>query len=531
MLKTLTNQSSRAPEILIAAVTITVHLLIAVTHGGPVALPDVSAYLSYGQYLHGGYLIDPTPYFPGYGLAHALFGNLPGSQLHTVALVGNALAAGLIVWLAASFSRRHGASPAVVIFCSFLAAIHPAVSSSSRIGWPETWLILLLLLICELLSHRSIRSMCAAGLATGIAVSLHPRAVVLVVGILVAAVSIRQLRSVLYGLVPAVTLVIAALTLTSSWPTSRIAAANSNIADSNMFATSSGQLLALSAGTCGFALLGLIHSSTSSIKAFARKRAQSDVSASPELTFLSVSAVSMIILGGIVLSGSIREDTLLYGRYIDPWSLPLAFIGVIAISTKKLKSSSSLTAAPIILLTLLVSLASAGKVSETYRIIMVQSLSALWRLDLPLVLTIIGCSVLSAIAVIAARSSSKIVILVTLLMVCSLSVTSTIINQTHLRRVGEISDGQSFTAAQLPEKETCLSHDRSVDKSYPVWLYRLKLPKIEHRRIDLRSGETPCGRYVIADSSVANICRNMQLVESEPRAEWSLWTYPADGCN
>ena len=84
MLKTLTNQSSRTPEILIAAVTITVHLLIAVTHGGPVALPDVSAYLSYGQYLHGGYLIDPTPYFPGYGLAHALFGNLPGPQLHRV---------------------------------------------------------------------------------------------------------------------------------------------------------------------------------------------------------------------------------------------------------------------------------------------------------------------------------------------------------------------------------------------------------------------------------------------------------------
>ena len=180
---------------------------------------------------------------------------------------------------------------------------------------------------------------------------------------------------------------------------------------------------------------------------------------------------------------------------------------------------------------LLVSLASAGKVSETYRIIMVQSLSALWRLDLPLVLTIIGCSVLSAIAVIAARSSSKIVILVTLLMVCSLSVTSTIINQTHLRRVGEISDGQSFTAAQLPEKETCLSHDRSVDRSYPLWLYRLKLPRIEHRRINLKSGETPCGGYVIADSSVANICRNMQLVESESRAKWSLWSYPAEGCN
>ena len=527
----MTNPSSRTPEILIAATTFTAHAIIAVTHGGPVAVPDVSAYLSYAQYLHGGQLIDPTPYFPGYGLVYSAFGNLSGSQLHTVALIGNGLVAAFIVVLAASFARRHGASQAIVIFCSVLAAIHPAVSSSSRIAWPETWLVLVLLLICQLLSHKSGKATCAAGLVAGFAVSLHPRAAVIVAALIVAAILMRRLRFALYGLMPSLTLVLIALMLTDSWPTGRITAANNNIVDSNILATSSGQLIALSAGTCGFALFGLMYSSVSSIRAVARRRKQTDCAACPEHTFIAVSAVLMIVLGGIVLAGSIREDTLLYGRYIDPWSLPLAFVGVVAISAKKFKARTSATAAAIISCGLVFSLAAAGTVSENYRIIMVQSLSALWRLDLPLTLTLIFCGALSCIAGLAAYRPSKIVMLITLMTVSLFALASTTINQSHLKRVGEISSEQSFTAARLPANETCLSHDRSVDASYPLWLYRLKLPRIEHRRIDIESGEIPCGGYVIADGSVRNICQNMKLVESESRADWSLWSYPTNGCN
>jgi hypothetical protein len=527
----LTNPSSRAPEILIAVAALTAHVIIAFTHGGPVAVPDVSAYLSYGQYLHGGQLMDPTPYFPGYGLVYSAFGNLSGSQLHTVALVGNGLFAALIVVLAASFARRHGARPAIIFFCSVLAAIHPAVSSSSRIAWPETLLILCLLLICQLLSHKSGKATCLAGLVAGFTVSLHPRATVIVAALIIAAIVIRHLRYALYGLMPSLTLVMIALELTDSWPTGRIAAANSNIVDSNIVATSVGQLIAVSAGTCGFALFGLIRSSASSIQAVARRQNKTDFAGCPEHIFISVSAAFMIILGGIVLAGSIREDTLLYGRYIDPWSLPLAFVGVVAISTKKFKARTLVTAAAIISCCLVFSLAAAGTVSENYRIIMVQSLSALWKLDLPLILTISFGGALSLIAGVAAFRPSKIVMLLTLTAFSLFSLASTTINQSHLKRVGEISTGQSFTASLLPANEICLSHDRSVDRSYPLWLYRLKLPKIEHRRIDLESGETPCGAYIVAGDSIEKICENVELVEREPRGTWSLWAYPANGCS
>ena len=76
-----------------------VHLVIALTHGGPVAVPDVSAYLNITQRLWGGFSVPELPYHPGFGLVVGPFGFLGGDAVHTAALCVNAALAGLTVWM------------------------------------------------------------------------------------------------------------------------------------------------------------------------------------------------------------------------------------------------------------------------------------------------------------------------------------------------------------------------------------------------------------------------------------------------
>ena len=73
------------------------HLATAISHGGPVAVPDVVVYLSYAQWLNGGVLPTDPAFFPGYGLLLAGFGGLSGATLHTAAGIVNGLFASMIV--------------------------------------------------------------------------------------------------------------------------------------------------------------------------------------------------------------------------------------------------------------------------------------------------------------------------------------------------------------------------------------------------------------------------------------------------
>ena len=92
-----------------------------------------------------------------------------------------------------------------------------------------------------------------------------------------------------------------------------------------------------------------------------------------------------------------------------------------------------------------------------------------------------------------------------------------------------IADAQSTATKFVPSHTTCLAHDATA-KNYALWLYRLELPEVEHKRLDLASGAAPCGNHVIAGTEALKFCDAAEMVIKEPRANWGLWTYPTQGC-
>jgi hypothetical protein len=117
-----------------------------------------------------------------------------------------------------------------------------------------------------------------------------------------------------------------------------------------------------------------------------------------------------------------------------------------------------------------------------------------------------------------------------------LSVGATVTTQDHLSTVGFISSGQATAASVVAERgddaPPCLAHDRTEVASYVMWLYRMQLPALEHRRVDLAAGEAPCSELVIAHTtaSVLAACDEATLLADEPRGSWGLWAVPAGSC-
>jgi len=83
-----------------------VHLRIAIVAGGPVAVPDVPAYLGIAQWVGGdGLALGHIPFQPGYGLviaplvavAQVSLLDTQGEVVHYLALVVNSLAAAAAV--------------------------------------------------------------------------------------------------------------------------------------------------------------------------------------------------------------------------------------------------------------------------------------------------------------------------------------------------------------------------------------------------------------------------------------------------
>lgn len=511
--KIISSLINRTPRYL-AIGTGLAHVIVASRHGGPVAVPDVSAYLSVSQWMHGGVLPSGLAYHPGYGLLLGPFGGLPGSGLHTLALVANGVIAGACVLMAARLMERHGAPQWAIHCAALLAAVHPSLSTASRIAWPETILVAVLLSIALLVDQDR---WIVAGAIAGASVALHPRAVVIVGAVLMVAVLERRLSQMLRGSAPTLVGVGILLQITGSWPAARIDAAQSIGAGPNPLVTISGQWLAVGAGTGGLALIGL-----AVVVATVRSR-----SWPPSGAVLALSAVGMLILGGWVLAGSARMDTILYGRYIGPWAVPLAVVGLASVCRGAMNRRIAVALSLSTLVAAFLAIASSNQVTDAPRQIMTLGLGAMWDIfDQNLVWVALVSLAVTLLGVIASQRNSVVPVALFGL----LAISSTFVNHDHLHDVGQIADGQVTTAELVPESVMCLAHDSSV-KSYAMWLYRLELPDIHHRRLDLSVSQQPCGQYVVAEVTALVACGGAELVGTEPRANWGLWKYPTQGCN
>ena len=322
-----------------------VHLRTAVVAGGPVAVPDVPAYLGIAQWVGGdGLALGHIPFQPGYGLLVAplvtvaqvsLLGT-QGEAVHYLALVVNSLAAVAAVVVAGRLglvgSRRWWVAGAA----GLVAAVHPSLSSASRIAWPETLLSLFVLIVALAVAFAvlhagaaaSQRAWARAGLLATLAVALHARMIVLVVAVVATALLCRVGRrawaALGAGLVAGGAATAVALTLTDTWPAERLSEAAQLDRGAEPVATVSGQLLTLGGGTLGLGLIGLITGLGAAIWLARNRSAGIPGPLSAALVCLSLGALGAVLLGGWTLTGSARADALLYGRYVDPWAVPLA---------------------------------------------------------------------------------------------------------------------------------------------------------------------------------------------------------------
>ena len=161
------------------------------------------------------------------------------------------------------------------------------------------------------------------------------------------------------------------------------------------------------------------------------------------------------------------------------------------------------------------------------RQIMTLDLAALWLLTHKSVtFAIFGGALLAAVGCWSFYRFGTRVLIVLLLF----SMASSAIAHVKLREVGAISEGQYTTAQYVPEGTECLAHDTTA-KSYALWLYRLELPTLEHRRVDLSRGQKPCSGYLVASERLLDQCPDAELVAQEPRAKWGLWHYPFNLCS
>lgn len=498
--------------ITVALCTAVIHCIVALSHGGPVAVPDVSAYLSFAQWAHGGVLPEQLHFYPGYGFLLSPFGWLDGASLHTSALLMNALAAGACVVLTAMLCTQLGLSQRTVRIAALVAVIHPSISASSRIAWPETLLILMVLTLALLVQQDR---WLVAGITTGLALSLHPRMLVVAITIGALALYGGRLRRLTLGLAPSAVMVACLLSWTGTWPAERIAAVQNGSSGFSFVSTLAGQWLALAGGTAALATIGLI----AGLLRFRNGVVDAEV-------FIAASALAMIVLGAWSLTGSDRFDTLLYGRYVAPWTVPLILVGIAAISRREINSRVVFGAALSLLAALAIGLIASSQMSTPARRIMTLDLGAVW-------VTLNGRYLAVAVAAAAIGVAGVLTVIrgpsLALALLCCLAVAGSVLNHVHLRNVGVVSEGQSTTTRFVSEETTCLSHDAST-RQYAMWLYRLQLPDVRHTRVDLGAGERPCGGYVIADAESLVTCVDAEFLAKEPRASWGLWKYPDQGC-
>ena len=432
---------------LAAASALVGHVAVALQAGGPVAVPDVPAYLGIAQWVGGdGLALRDAPFQPGYGLLIAPLVAISGVSLlgaqgevvHQLALLVNSLVAvaavvvaGRLGWMG---SRRWWVAGAA----GLIAAVHPSLSSASRIAWPETLLVLFVLVVALAVAFAvqhagaaaSQRAWARAGLVATLAVAVHARMAVLVVAVvgtaLLCRIGRRAWAALGAGLLAGGAATAVVLTLTDAWPTERLSEAAQLDRGTEPIATVSGQLLALGGGTVGLGLIGLITGLGSAIwlvrrrfgtesdegpnlrrpgSAFVLRRrdrgldegldpasvpagVRADAApASPDpltaaLVCLALGAFGAVLLGGWTLTGSSRADTLLYGRYVDPWAVPLVAVTLARLATRQRTrpSASSLLAvsAVVAVVACAVVVGVAGSHDDAARRIMTLSFSPAW---------------------------------------------------------------------------------------------------------------------------------------------------------
>lgn len=514
------------PVWVLSLAVLCVHALMALSHGGPVAVPDIPAYLHVAQVLAG--LGEPvnTQFHPGMGflLTPLTLIGVDGSLLHTAALLLNGVIAAAAIPLTHRLAASLGASRRICLMACAVCAVFPVFAAGSRTAWPEPLLALLVLTITVNLTSETTRGLTAAGCVAALSVAVHPRAIVLCV-VLVALMAVHRHRAtarpLIIGMGIGMVMTAVSLVVTSTWLWPRVSASlNTTTLDQRLF-VGVGQIAAVMGVSCGLAGFAAI--------AAWRSRNQT-TGVAQAMMFNVLGVVAMAMLGGWVLGGGDRPDLVMYSRYVSPFALPLTVIGVCFVA-------QHLTRHALWVWTMLgwvtVTVGSGWMVEQsdrTYRRIMTLSNGWAWTFGsgqarTALLLTVGLASLGAALLMYYPRALQPVVAL--LIVASSLT---TVLNHQKLAEIGDISQRQTQLHNAIPQTAACVSFDRDSTKVYLDWLYRLEQPQLSFTIISLDSEDRPCGKFVLAgDGALAN-CRGATVHKSDSDTGWALWAYPPRGC-
>ena len=454
------------------------------------------------------------------------------------------------------------------------------------------------------------RALLVAGLAAGGAVALHPRALALVVGLVIGVALGRPTRRDLGVAAAGIGIGLGAsalaLALAYEGPAGSDRLSDAAGAGAGAAATVGGQLVALGASTFGLAVLGVVAGlAVAVLAAVTTRRAHrldrdgptrsgvprdqhlsrdggrdgrgggatasvdpSDVSwlthhvesrpgAAIALVVASVAAAVTIVGSGLSLDGSDRADTLLYGRYIDPYAVVL----VVLVAGARAWRSAAATRVAVVLVAVagVVVLLESDQAVRPALGIMTLATRAVWTAVDGQVATVAVIGVIASVlgvtlahradpattvidltaerAAVGADPRGWRVASIALVAVALLAVPSVVSGHRHVARLGDLS-AEQWTAAPVVAAELaalgddCLAHDRTGVPAYAWTLYRMRLPAIDHRAVDLGAGEAPCSPIVIAatraDGAPPAGCTGAELLVDEPRAAWGAWRWPTE---
>lgn len=359
------SKSTAASELAVAArrygtwglvgAVVLVHLVIAAQSVGPMYLFDEVGYLASANVIAGNGLdwsLCGSSYSVGYSAALAPLWWLPIApvELYQIAAYLSAAIGAAVMWPASALARRFGATRGIALAIGALVSLVPARALLDNYVIAENPLTLLVVgsavLAWRIAEEGRLRDAVAFGVTTGLAAAVHARAiplvVVAVVWVLVRwAVRASSARAAAATAVPAIVLSVAgfvaqqAMGSTIFTSDDRVGDLVGGVTPVGIAEVVLGQGFTQVVSWSLLTVLGIL-----ACAAYARRavRSHGRLGLASAWWWLGAMAVAQAAFFVAVLAASsdlgTRFDVPLFGRYLDPFVVPVAVLGATTLWTR-----------------------------------------------------------------------------------------------------------------------------------------------------------------------------------------------------
>ena len=333
------------------AVTVAVHVVLARHMRTPIIHADEFGYLMGAHYMARGGSPTGAPYYPGYSafLVPLWWISRNPMTVYRWALDVNAVLAGATAVLSFLLARRLAprSGPLTWGGAALVVSAYPAVVMYSNLTESENLLVpgflAVALLVLRAVEVPSARRWAVAAAAAGLLYAVHGRAVAVAAALAVTAVRVlRPWREKVPHLLATASSLLAALAASELWirwvtrkvPGHQLPPRSSSPSLSSRLTTGSGlQHVGAVLGGEGLYLLAaaaplLVLGVAASWRAVSRRRGDPAVDGRWHV-FLILSLVFGAVVAAVFLATGRRIDDAVYGRYVEVFAVPLLVVGAV----------------------------------------------------------------------------------------------------------------------------------------------------------------------------------------------------------